>query len=216
MRSRSNRQGWTTGRIAGLAAAALLAACGGERQVVEVREAATVVQCSSVGAHPKHAGASCTTCHLCRGVVAFDPASPAAIAGQPAPVFDPATKTCANVGCHGVAPGTFTYYFPDGSGELALQTVAYGSAPVATPSWLGTGTGAGCAGCHGNPPRNGAWHGGYHANQGPTGAANQCQFCHPDATSVNGVGTAITNASLHGNGQVNVQARFRSSCFGCH
>ena len=206
----------------------LACACGGERpgapepqRQAARSSAATVIECSPVAAHPKHLATSCTTCHLCNGAgedakggVVFNPAGPAVATGQLVPAFDKGAKTCANVACHGVPDGTFSYYFPGGDGEPELLTISYGSAPRPTPSWLATGLG--CDGCHANPPRNATWHSGYHAGQGPTGAANQCQFCHPDATGANGAGTAITNASLHGNRQVEVAARYRSSCFGCH
>lgn len=222
MRSKSNRMRRTLG--SGLAVGLLLlAGCGGERPgsagtLAARSSAVTVVSCSPVAAHPKHAAASCSTCHQCEGGgaggVTFDPAGRAVAADQPAPLFDPSSKSCSNVACHGVPAGTYTYWFPGGDGEPAENTVSYGSAPRPTPSWLTTGLR--CDGCHGNPPRNGTWHSGYHGGQGPTGAANQCQFCHPDATGANGVGAAITNALLHGNRQVDVAARYRSSCFGCH
>jgi hypothetical protein len=177
--------------------------------------------CTPTGAHGKHGGYACSVCHKVAGRLAFDKAGPAYGTGLPAPSFDATAKTCSNVACHSVKPGTFSYYFPDGAGDPQLYTVNYGGgAPPTSPAW--TSTGAGCAACHGNPPKYGSdgsnvWHSGFHANQGPTGAANQCQFCHPDAYSPNnGIGTTITNASLHGNGVVNVQASFKSSCFGCH
>ena len=226
MVSKSNCMGGALG--SGLAVALLwLGACGTEGPDLPERRAApssaatTVVACSPVAAHPKHAAASCATCHLCRGAgpdesggVAFDPAGLAVAPGQPVPAFDKSSKSCANAACHGVPAGTFSYYFPGGDGEPELRTFGYGSAPRPTPSWLTTGLR--CDGCHGNPPRNAVWHSGYHAGQGPTGAANQCQFCHPDATGSSGAGTAITNAALHGNRSVEVAARFRSSCFSCH
>ena len=102
-----------------------------------------------------------------------------------------------------------------------LTTVnVIGNSAGITPSWYSTGAAA-CGACHGNPPRNGTdgsnvWHSGYHGGQGPTGAYNQCQFCHPDATGSGGQGTGITNPSLHANGTINVQATFTSKCFNCH
>jgi hypothetical protein len=175
--------------------------------------------CNPAGAHPKHAYVACTTCHVCQGSVQFDPAGAAVAAGQPPPSFDPTTQRCSNVACHGVPAGSFTYWFTDGSGEATQIVVGYGGTARPTPAW--TTTGAGCTACHDNPPRNGStgsnvWHSGRHAGQGPTGAANQCQFCHPDATGSGGIGTAVTNPALHANGVVDVQARFKSSCFGCH
>ncbi len=198
------------------------AGCGSGTGTTSVTsQAATAgATCNPDGAHPKHAFAPCQTCHLCRGVVQFDPAGAAVGASMPAPVFDPATKTCSNVACHAVQPGTFSYSFPDGSGEPALVTVSYGGgAARPTPAW--TSAGLGCAACHDNPPRTGstgsnAWHSGYHGGQGPTGANNQCQLCHPDATGTGGVGTAITNPALHANRVANVSATFKRACFGCH
>ena len=172
--------------------------------------------CSPTGAHPKHAFTACKTCHACEGVVEFDPAGAAVAAGLPGPIFDATTKSCANVACHGEPAGTYTYSTWDwGLDEAVPVTVSYGGKLRPTPSWSSTGA-AGCTACHDNPPRNGVWHSGAHANQGATGAANQCQFCHPDATGSSAMGTGITSAVLHGNGRVDVQARFVSSCFGCH
>jgi nitrate reductase cytochrome c-type subunit len=130
------------------------------------------------------------------------------------PTFDATSKTCSNVSCHGVKAGTFSYYFPDGEGEPQLNTVPYGGSSRQTPSWTATGTL--CTACHANPPANYTWHSGFHGGQGPAGAVNQCQFCHTDATGANGQGTAITNTALHANGVANVQATFKTSCFGCH
>jgi hypothetical protein len=185
--------------------------------------------CTPTGAHggpgtspPGHYAFSCSVCHKVGGRLVFDRNGPAYAAGKPAPTFDATAKTCSNVACHGVPAGTFSYYFIGGDGEPVLNTVnVYGNSSGVTPSWYATG-GAACGACHGNPPRNGTdgsnvWHSGFHGGQGPTGANNQCQLCHPDANSPgNGIGTTITNPLLHGNGVFNVQATFRSSCFGCH
>jgi hypothetical protein len=221
-RTSTGRNAWR-GLVAALALAAT-AGCGdgGKAGTAVSRDAASAggATCNPNGAHPKHAFAACKTCHLCQGVVEFDPVGAAVAAGLPAPTFDPATKTCANVACHTVRPGTFTYYAMDGSGELVDITVSYGGGPARpTPAW--TSTGLGCAACHDNPPRHGStgsnvWHSGYHGGQGPAGANNQCQLCHPDASGSGGVGTTITNAALHANGTATVQAAFRRTCFGCH
>jgi hypothetical protein len=209
---------WALASSAGLALL-LVSGCDGERpgapaQQQVARSAVTAGACSPIAAHPKHASAACATCHVCDGVVEFNPSGPAVVAGQPFPAFDASSKSCTNAGCHGVAPGTFSYWVQNGAGEAELVTFSYGSTPRPTPSWLTTGLG--CTGCHDNPPRNSVWHSGLHAGQGPTGAANQCQFCHPDAKGANGIGTTITNPALHANRVVEVQAQFRSSCFGCH
>jgi hypothetical protein len=173
--------------------------------------------CSPRGAHPKHAFTICTTCHACQGVVAFDQAGPAYAMGTPAPIFDATAKICTNVACHGVASGTYTYSSWDwGLDQPVDVTVSYGGTLKTTPSWYTTGAG-GCTACHDDPPRNNVWHSGYHGAQGPTGARNQCQFCHPDASSSgNGIGDTITNPSLHANGKVEVHASYSSVCFTCH
>ncbi len=184
------------------------------------------------GKHAEHMqipGVNCATCHKrpCdqhnNGVVdvVFDPSGPAVAAGKPSPTFDSAAKSCSNIACHIVSSGTFSYYFPDGTGNSVLKTVnVYGNAGGNTLSWYSTGSS--CTTCHNDPPVNGTdgsniWHSGYHGGQGPTGANNQCQLCHPDASSPdNGIGDTITNSSLHGNGIYNVDPSFDSTCFGCH
>lgn len=186
--------------------------------------------CTPTGAHGSpsiqpagHYAFDCKVCHKVGGRLSFDKNGPAYAVGKPAPTFDATAKTCANIACHGVPSGTFSYYFPDGTGEPVLNTVTYGGSPssATTPSWYSTGA-TSCTGCHGDPPTNGSngsnvWHSGYHGGGGPTSAQNQCQFCHPDASSPgNGIGDTITTTSLHANGTVNVQATFKSSCFGCH
>lgn len=185
--------------------------------------------CTPTGAHGSpsstpagHYRYDCRTCHRIGGRLAFDRSGPAYGAGLPAPSFDAASKTCSNVACHGVPAGTFSYYFPGGDGEPVLNTVSYGGTSAGqTPSWYATGA-SGCKACHGDPPATGSngsnvWHSGYHGGGGPSSPQNQCQFCHPDASSPgNGIGDTITNPSLHANGTVNVQATFKTSCFGCH
>ncbi len=171
------------------------------------------------GAHDTHVDTyPCKVCHAHSNTVKFDPAGPAYKEGWPAPSFDPAAKTCINIGCHGGPSGTFSYYFPGGDGEPVLNAVPYGSSPGFTsPPWTAAPGSGACHGCHGNPPRIGyTWHSGLHGAQGASGANNQCQLCHPDATGVNGAGTGITDEVLHGDGVVQVQGRFTSTCFGCH
>lgn len=195
--------------------------------------------CTPTGAHGKHDFTSCKTCHNCGGVVQFDPSGPAVGAGMPLPSFDAAAKTCSNVACHMVPAGNFTYSFIGGDGEPAPFTVPYGGPSEArTPEWYFTGNG--CALCHGNPPAyqgtRYAWHSGAHGNQGPTGAMNQCQLCHPDAVSTGGAAAGLASgncsaaglpvvgapegsvpcSSFHANGKVDVVARFTSACFNCH
>jgi len=130
---------------------------------------------------------------------------------------------------------------PDGYPIPELKTVTvYGNPGGTTPSWYTTGSG-GCSGCHSNPPANGTsgsnvWHSGSHANNqnvGPT-PPNACALCHNAPANVNspiaqsepidltkpygayrGV-SPILILTLHGNSVYNVNARFRSQCFGCH
>jgi predicted CxxxxCH...CXXCH cytochrome family protein len=174
-------------------------------------------------------GVTCATCHKRQCdqhgngnvEVVFDPAGPAVAAGNPAPAFDSEAKTCSNIACHIVPAGAFSYYFLNGADNPALTTVnIYGNTGGTTPSWYSIGTG--CTACHNNPPSNGTdgsniWHSGYHGGQGPTGPYNQCQLCHPDASSPNnGIGNTITNPLLHRDGTYNVQPAFSSTCFNCH
>ncbi|GFO61727.1 hypothetical protein GMST_40520 [Geomonas silvestris] len=183
--------------------------------------------CTPTGAHGGHAGFDCKVCHKVGGRLSFSKTStPTAYsANLPAPTFDAVAKTCSNVSCHGVSKGTYSFYsLPDGNGDITLITVSYGgtTGTGSSPPWNGTGNVSGCSACHDDPPRNGSsgsnvWHSGYHGGQGPTGVRNQCQFCHPDATSPgNGIGDTIIDPSLHANGVANVRATFTSSCFGCH
>jgi predicted CxxxxCH...CXXCH cytochrome family protein len=178
--------------------------------------------CAPTGAHGKHASFGCAACHVCGGVLQFDPNGPAVKAGQPAPSFDATAKTCSNVACHTVPSGTFTYTAWDWGSDSAVEiNVPYGgSGGSGTPSWYTTG-GAGCIGCHGNPPVNYTWHGQH-------GGGNQCELCHPDAVSSGGVATGLNTAmncgpnqnqscaAFHANGTLDVTPKFNSSCFGCH
>jgi predicted CxxxxCH...CXXCH cytochrome family protein len=176
----------------------------------------TCTASNATGAHAKHDAFTytnnCKICHKVGGVLCFDPAGPAVATGKPLPSFDATAKTCSSISCHGMYSGTFEYYFPGGDGEPVLNTFSYAGSGGTTPNWYTTG--AGCTACHGNPPRPAGatpvWHSGQH------GGGNDCQLCHPDATGSGGVGTAITDPSLHANGTVNVQARFKTTCFGCH
>ncbi|QXE85636.1 cytochrome C [Geomonas nitrogeniifigens] len=185
--------------------------------------------CTPSGAHggpgttpAGHYAYGCAVCHKVGGVVSFAKNGPAFASGLPAPTYNTSTRTCSNVACH-VVSGSFSYYsYNWGSDQYDLVTVTYGGlTPRPTSSWFSTGA-AGCTACHDDPPRSGStgsntWHSGYHGNQGPTGERNQCQFCHPDASSPgNGIGDTITNKSLHANGVADVSATFTSACFDCH
>jgi predicted CxxxxCH...CXXCH cytochrome family protein len=170
---------------------------------------------SRIGAHAKHvtAGAisgaiACATCH----VVPADALSAGHLNGSTAtvtwggiaassgasPVWNRTTGTCASTYCHGGYSGTFVYDF------WGPASAPYAGSK-ATPKW--TDAPMTCTSCHGNPTNNGNWHSGLH------GGGNNCNLCHPD---VDAAGTTITNPALHINGTVEVQAAFKSSCFGCH
>src|SRR6185369_15640884 len=127
---------------------------------------------------------------------------------------------CSATYCHGGSTDSYSYWTIDGAENLILVTVTEHQTPQspASPDWYGAPyAGDRCAMCHGNPPTGGGvWHSGYHGNQGPTEAKNQCQTCHyGEATGSNGHGTAITDKKLHLNGLIDVK-RSGSGCIGCH
>jgi predicted CxxxxCH...CXXCH cytochrome family protein len=183
-----------------------------------------------VGAHTKHltttlmAPFDCAPCHvkpanaLSAGHVDSESAlatltwSGAAVAGGAVPQWNRSAGTCASTYCHGNYAGTYAYDVWDwGAEELVPMTASY-AGNRATPGW--TGGPVTCGSCHGNPPAAaGVWHTPYH---GSSQAHRECQACHPDAVGANGVGTAITNPSLHINGVVNVTPQWSSACIGCH
>ena len=172
--------------------------------------------CSPTGKHATHTPI-CSVCHKVAGTLSFDPAGPAYNANYGNPTFDATAKSCSNVACHTVAPGTFSYYFPgdetdaDGYPIPVLKTVHYGGGtPPPTPSWYATGSVA-CSACHGNPPANGsdgsnAWHSSYHANNQNVGSINPnaCELCHNDPTRPYGTWVPIalsavgTDGNYHG------------------
>jgi hypothetical protein len=168
------------------------------------------------GAHPKHAGFNCKVCHMVGGVMCFDPSGPAYNASYGAPAFDVATKTCTNVACHTVAPGTFSYYFPgdetdaDGYPIPVLKTVNYGggTTPQVTPSWYTAPGTAGCTACHANPPVYGSdgsnnWHSGFHANNQNVGAINPnaCELCHNSTAVPYGTWVPVAFSSVGSDGK---------------
>jgi len=187
-----------------------------------------------VGAHTKHVQTTkistpfdCGVCHVKPTSILsaghIDNATPVAtvqfggIAAQvpagPAPSWDRGTASCAATYCHGNYAGTFSYGVWDyGTDSVVTKYVNY-MGKKATPGWLdGPVT---CGSCHGNPPAGtGTWHSGQHGYQAD--GYNECQLCHPDATSVNGVGTAITSPAQHLNGIVEVTPRWQPKCFYCH
>ncbi len=168
--------------------------------------------CTPTGAHVKHTPV-CSVCHSVAGRLAFDPNGPAYRTGLPTPSFDATAKSCSNVACHAVSPGTFSYYFPgdevdaDGYPIPVLKTVNYGGGtPSSTPNWYTTGQT--CSACHGNPPANGsdgsnAWHSSYHANNQYVGPINPnaCELCHNDPTQPYGTWVPIALSAVGADGK---------------
>jgi predicted CxxxxCH...CXXCH cytochrome family protein len=187
----------------------------------------------TAGKHEKHVtvyGYACTRCHEnyptrpthANGVVdAQDPSSHLVWFDVTSPTgtwmndTGPGTGVCSSVSCHGAYSGTFTYYSIGGDGSDVENIVPYAGNGGGMPGWY-SATGLGCTDCHGNPPaipnstQKYVWHSGSHAG------GNDCQLCHSNATGSSGVGTAITNTTLHVNGGVNVQPNWSSPCFNCH
>jgi hypothetical protein len=182
----------------------------------------------TTGKHEKHVtiyNYACSKCHLNYSMItshangawdAQDPASQIVWFDETNPTgtwgndTGAGTGVCSALSCHGLYSGTFTFDF---AGDGNLTTVSYAGAGVTTPSWYSTGLG--CSACHGNPPSAySAWHGS-HANNTFSGP-NDCQLCHPNAIGSGGIGTAITDTTLHVNLAVNVQPSWKSLCFRCH
>jgi hypothetical protein len=195
-----------------------LKATSGKVQIAMTQDEVRTAPCTSAdatGAHAKHYGFDCKVCHMVGGVMCFDPNGPAYNASFGAPAFDATAKTCTNVACHTVAPGTFSYYYPgdetdaDGYPIPVLKTVNYGGgAPRPTPSWYTTPGTAGCTACHDNPPANGsdgsnAWHSSYHANNLNVGAINPnaCELCHNDPTVPYGTWVPVAFSSVGTDGK---------------
>ncbi len=147
-----------------------------------------------------------------------NPLAPVYVQSSNWDVPPPATfrfATCSNIACHFIPNGTFEYYFPGGDGEPLLLSVNYGGVSSAIANWDPSSS-AMCSSCHGNPPQTGVWHSGYHGGNTSI-ATNGCQLCHPDATTDSNGNRIVGGANpLHGNKTVNIQAKFKSSCFGCH
>lgn len=178
----------------------------------------------------------CKACHdltnsfTASGTFFKDPSKGAFQAGGPAPGFTPSgswsspktnvAASCSNIACHNVPAGIFTYWIYDwGADEMVPVSYNYGGMSSATALWQDNAA-TNCNSCHGNPPKNYHWHSGKHA---PTiSGANNCELCHPDAKSniaPDGktiLSNYITAPSQHANGTLDVVAKYRSQCFGCH
>ncbi len=100
--------------------------------------------------------------------------------------FDPTTKTCSNVSCH----GSFTM------GPV--------SGTHATPAWS-DGTPLVCSSCHAMPPAG-------HPRMAGAPTAISCASCHSD--TVNADGTINVPSGAHMNGQADVTGGSCASCHG--
>jgi predicted CxxxxCH...CXXCH cytochrome family protein len=116
---------------------------------------------------------------------------------------------CSATYCHGSYSGVYEY--TSWNGEVEEPASAAYEGARATPRWTDGPTT--CASCHGAPPATGTWHTPFHGNQPQH---RECQLCHPDATSVNGVPAAITLPAMHVDGVVDVTPLWASACFNCH
>jgi hypothetical protein len=120
--------------------------------------------------------------------------------------------SCSNVACHGTPGYTFTYSIQGGDGEAEPVSTAIPAIYRDTPVWETTGQP--CSACHDLRPGTGAWHRNHANNSIPN--ANECSLCHANVSGTVATGLRIVNPALHGNGRVEVQPRWRSSCFNCH
>jgi predicted CxxxxCH...CXXCH cytochrome family protein len=127
---------------------------------------------------------SCGSCHAASGfAVDFSQNPTLQAAGAH---FDPVTKTCSNVACH----GTFTIGLVSGS--------------FASPRWNDSGV-LGCSSCHAMPPVG-------HPGLGTTSAPSNCAGCHSD--TVNPDGTINVATGAHMNGQADVTGGTCTTCHG--
>lgn len=191
----------------------------------------TATTAIGVGAHQSHVTApggltaplDCAYCHQKPAnvfdaghldgraqVTGYTGADPVRKAAMTDPGWSATTATCATSWCHGGYSGTYSYQRDDGSGALVTVDVPFAGTPR-SPLWtLVDGTQGACGTCHGVPPANGSWHSG---NHGGLNDFNACSLCH---AGVRADGSGFTDPARHVNGQVDVDARFVSACFGCH
>jgi len=190
--------------------------------------------------HTKHQAFmnDCKACHnltnsfTASGTFFKDSSKGAFLPGGPNPVFTPsgswstpktnAAASCSNIACHSIPAGTYTYYIWDwASEESVLMEFYYGGMSSANALWQDNPA-TNCNSCHAIPPIAASpWHSGRHGGAYTT-VADYCETCHPDAKSSatpDGrtiISNYITAPSQHGNGTVEVVAKYKSFCFGCH
>jgi predicted CxxxxCH...CXXCH cytochrome family protein len=155
-----------------------------------------------VSAHPvhgadnlAHAGVGCAECHaIAPGICAIGQSAPSgnvvfgtlATLDGATPRYDPATRTCSGVYCHGA-------------------TLA---APPAPPTWRSVTIdpsrplSQACSTCHGYPPAS------------PHPQFTGCQGCHP--TTVRADGSINLSGGHHIDGKVDAAAGSGGGCDGCH
>jgi predicted CxxxxCH...CXXCH cytochrome family protein len=127
---------------------------------------------------------TCASCHAPTGFsVDFSQNPTVQAAGA---TFDPVTKTCSNVACHG---------------KFSFNSVKGANASVV---WTDL-TALTCASCHGMPPTG-------HPGMAFTPDAKSCASCHSD--TVNADGTINIPAGAHMNGKSDVTGGSCSSCHG--
>jgi predicted CxxxxCH...CXXCH cytochrome family protein len=129
-------------------------------------------------------GVTCAGCHAPTGFVVDFSQNPSD--HQAGATFDPTSKTCSNVSCH----GNFTL-------GAVTGTHAIPAWPDATPLT--------CASCHGMPPTG-------HPNVGGKNDAASCAGCHSD--TVNPDGSINIAFGAHMNGLSNVTGGTCSTCHG--
>jgi predicted CxxxxCH...CXXCH cytochrome family protein len=129
-------------------------------------------------------GMHCASCHAPSGFAVDFSQNPEVLASGAR--FDPVTKTCSNVSCHG---------------NFSIGTVSGTRASVA---WVDT-TPMSCASCHAMPPEG-------HPGLAASAGATTCAGCH--AGTVKPDGTIDVAAGLHMNGQADMTGGTCSSCHG--
>ncbi|HXX64012.1 MAG TPA: CxxxxCH/CxxCH domain-containing protein [Bacteroidota bacterium] len=176
-----------------------------------------------VGAHQKHLvtgttgnSVKCQECHTVPNayndpghigipptqVVAFNDTLARLITGDgsliPAPSFNPATVTCANVYCHG------NWRLTKASAPTIAQAVFADTATIMvganeSPVWTGGAAQAQCFSCHGVAPNK----------YTPIGHQDfdltACYLCHGDVVDQNG---NISNRAKHINGMIDLVSQF--------
>jgi predicted CxxxxCH...CXXCH cytochrome family protein len=173
------------GRAVVSALLALVAsACSSSASTAPVLGPAGAVHVNHLQGGAFASGGTCADCHATTGFVVDFSQNP--LVQSHGGAFDPTTKTCSNVYCH----GNFTFQAVSGS--------------MATPSWADT-TPLTCTSCHGMPPTG-------HPPIGASADARSCSGCH--AATVNPDGTINLASGAHMNGKAEAATGSCTSCHG--